>query len=945
MRDRYLFLSMTVLLLAACSREELDVDDPAALRAELEASVTRVSVAGPESPSPGKMAWTPGDRIAVHVGNAYVSAAVEASSGYVQGLSEAARNRRNHFAVYPFLGNGSNIDSGHFTEDDLNVILPASYDITDIVSGAEGNPGEDFSPVPMVAVNQAGTSLLRFRHVGGLLRVVCNNVSAGVRSIRVTVDGGITGSFAVSDPATDAPSITAAEATSANNSVVFTIAGGSGLVSETSGLVLNVPVPCGTYSDFVVGVYGTADASGDPLATVTVTGQSHTFSRSHAWQLPVSSLTVTYHLDDLSDVTTSYTGGLAPGTTPYIGTSFKSYKLLGDVPVRLPFHLEYSASGEDGTWSCSDPGCPNHVVGESCPPWILRVFSDSDFAGSVSGEYVRVVLDQQKTSPPDYSVVGSHAYYLYNATPPSGTRPFDLSTLNVATGETVQRSTANCYVVQAPGWYKFPLVYGNGVLNGQLNPDAYRAREGVGGPYRPDDGVDGLSDTYTYFDDYNTYGYLGSFKDHLGNNIHDSSNPARSSPYLAVHLGTDAFTPVLLWSDVEGAERDTPGLITNLGIIGSGEDACVVFNVPKEGIDQGNALIGVLVDGKIAWSWHIWVTDEDLTATKAGCNNYAFAPVNVGWCDAKTDVYAPRSCYVRAVQAESGLASNAALVTQNGKEIPYNGNSPYYQWGRKDPLGAWGSDDIDRKKYYTLESRYRQNFTYERSFPIERSIQTPSIFLRPYDDYKGWCQSCYHNAWDASNTGHLPVYDMTDGYWNDEPYTWLDDSSSDHALLHAPVTKTIYDPSPVGYKVPPLAAWEDFGDSGKMNWTEVNGETGVRYESSGLFFPSIGCRLSRYYDVSGAGGKAFYWSTALMDIGALALYADQATGTLSVLDTSVHDWEGYEFYPGEGESSLCSFSCGLPVRPVVDEASLYWGVSTGGINSRSYEFNDITKWR
>ena len=46
--------------------------------------------------------------------------------------------------------------------------------------------------------------------------------------------------------------------------------------------------------------------------------------------------------------------------------------------------------------------------------------------------------------------------------------PFDLSTYNPATGETLSgedRRSANCYVVNAPGWYKIPLYYGNSLNN------------------------------------------------------------------------------------------------------------------------------------------------------------------------------------------------------------------------------------------------------------------------------------------------------------------------------------------------------------------------------------------------------------------------------------------------------------------------------------------------
>ena len=48
----------------------------------------------------------------------------------------------------------------------------------------------------------------------------------------------------------------------------------------------------------------------------------------------------------------------------------------------------------------------------------------------------------------------------------------DLSLRDVK-GNTISRSTANCYVVNSPGWYKIPLVYGNAIKNGATNTVAY----------------------------------------------------------------------------------------------------------------------------------------------------------------------------------------------------------------------------------------------------------------------------------------------------------------------------------------------------------------------------------------------------------------------------------------------------------------------------------------
>ncbi|MBQ3381781.1 MAG: Ig-like domain-containing protein, partial [Bacteroidales bacterium] len=48
----------------------------------------------------------------------------------------------------------------------------------------------------------------------------------------------------------------------------------------------------------------------------------------------------------------------------------------------------------------------------------------------------------------------------------------DLSLMDIY-GNTVSRTTANCYVVSKPGFYKIPMVYGNAIKNGATNRGAY----------------------------------------------------------------------------------------------------------------------------------------------------------------------------------------------------------------------------------------------------------------------------------------------------------------------------------------------------------------------------------------------------------------------------------------------------------------------------------------
>ena len=57
----------------------------------------------------------------------------------------------------------------------------------------------------------------------------------------------------------------------------------------------------------------------------------------------------------------------------------------------------------------------------------------------------------------------------------------DLSTYNVLTKTTINKTTANCYIVNGVGYFKFPTVYGNGYKNGSVNYQAFKTTDASSG--------------------------------------------------------------------------------------------------------------------------------------------------------------------------------------------------------------------------------------------------------------------------------------------------------------------------------------------------------------------------------------------------------------------------------------------------------------------------------
>lgn len=167
----------------------------------------------------------------------------------------------------------------------------------------------------------------------------------------------------------------------------------------------------------------------------------------------------------------------------------------------------------------------------------------------------------------------------------------DLSLMDI-TGASINRSTANCYVIKTAGNYCFPLVYGNAIKNGEINAAAYTKVEGD---------------------------YSHDFVNHLDNIITD--------PYIANNAGC---TP----SSAELSMSDTDGIFNNITVAQDGGEFYIKFTVSSVPTTGANGVISVLdPDGIVMWSWHIWVWSDDLTPvtiTNSTGVDYDILPVNLG---------------------------------------------------------------------------------------------------------------------------------------------------------------------------------------------------------------------------------------------------------------------------------------------------------------------------
>lgn len=435
--------------------------------------------------------------------------------------------------------------------------------------------------------------------------------------------------------------------------------------------------------------------------------------------------------------------------------------------------------------------------------------------------------------------------------------PYDLVEMN-----DVAKESANCYIVNDHGYYKFPTYYGN--TYGKTGDDSYRYKGDMDTiPWTTHDFV--LKDFVKHDDRAVTDGKISGIKD-----------------------------AILLW-------QDSPDLVTDVKY--DDKTSWVSFRVPEETINQGNAVIAVRgSDNTILWSWHIWVTHRkwDNSSCYTMSNNnlnqfnkqFIITPCNLGYCEPHIGD-AERDILIRFVANGEQVGDNEIALTVSGAsqleedgkkkniikftqpEIAASdaGDNTYYQWGRKDPMlpGIHNDDtyntdkelDMVNKMFYsTPEYRFTSS---ESARSIGESIQYPNEFFmhkRPSKDsdtQNNYKRRHWHDGRNASY-GNRTIMN----YWNTQlttsGYANFIYGKEVQYYKQSPnnlyVIKTIYDPSPAGFKIPPIKAFADFFDTVELkkvgektvsegpNVTEstrFNGWT-ILIHGQDFYFPATGVR-------------------------------------------------------------------------------------------------------
>lgn len=345
-------------------------------------------------------------------------------------------------------------------------------------------------------------------------------------------------------------------------------------------------------------------------------------------------------------------------------------------------------------------------------------------------------------------------------------------------GNSISRSTANCYVVRKAGTYKFPLVFGNSLKNGDTNSAAYTKNSG--------------SDSHDFVD------YNGTVV---------------TSPYIETVSGTAASAQLSI--------ADTDGIFTDISIVDDSPCRYLQFKVDRVPGTGANGVLSIKdSSGVIMWSWHIWIWEDDLSpveiTNKTGFK-YNILPVNLAskWDDTeKTKI-----------------------------------KNWFYQWGRPNPMLCPSSykSTSDHASYGALSFAITGIAS-----DIQTGIKNPATFYK-YD-------SSYNYNWFKKNSGK--TYNLWDAACTS---TGNNDNN---------VVKTIYDPCPIGFKMPNGNVFTYFSTSNKVG-SFANGYKFKRYpdDTVGVFFPASGWRDTAGGELERVGSYGCVWcSSAYSKSNAYCLY-------------------------------------------------------------------------
>lgn len=307
---------------------------------------------------------------------------------------------------------------------------------------------------------------------------------------------------------------------------------------------------------------------------------------------------------------------------------------------------------------------------------------------------------------------------------------------------------------------------------------------------------------------------------------------------------------------------------------------------------EGNALIAAYnSEGKIVWSWHIWITNNDPgnISNAVVYSTYAWNEKQI-LTNIRVPGYAIMPCNLGALRYAPDLSNRETIFDTYGM---------LYQWGRKDPFppmkkeskGGWYNYDNEEARINVYDNEnehitmttsgfYEDNEDGElfrttlvsaigttKEQGLIYSIQNPVTFIaaanqRFYNDYNKYNNSLnYINRGDWLPEGDECLWGAEKRYEGMKMYKY---PYQERRLWdNYGSNKSIFDPCPSGWRVPPGDLWLGFTADGlnhSYDWNKINcfeedkntiiNQNGYTmylqqwHDGNSSFFPTQGSRLA-----------------------------------------------------------------------------------------------------
>lgn len=487
----------------------------------------------------------------------------------------------------------------------------------------------------------------------------------------------------------------------------------------------------------------------------------------------------------------------------------------GSQNVPIPWEVVGYSEDNGNTWTTNKPA------------WLRSLSKERGNGGDVQDQGTATLIPAQTID-----LLDARNKELQTASPlGTATAPYNLSN---KTGGAAVENTANCYVISAPGYYMLPLVYGNAIKDGAINSSAYATSSlpvtNVGTALNP-------------LVDHNAKSITDPWIEKTNGKANNGINIAQVTWADEKDLVTLSGSPIY---------RDASG------------NAFVKFEVKKENIKSGNAVISVKKGSTTLWSWHLWFAPKNaldkIAVTNKQGSTYEFTNEALGWKPTLwkgTPYQRPRTIKVKVKQTIGKKQEAVITITQLPGTTSRTGYTTQYQWGRKDAFPGksgqpaqgtinWNAGD---KMYMQTIIQNPQNY-YTAGYNKNGSLNAEAWFAKYYT---------FYNLWSMNQKDKV-----TENQANSEP-----------------VVKTIYDPCPVGFSVPANDAFTGFTQTGLNEGTknvDGTGDTQTYKNNFGhnfwtnskktetIFFPAVGFREAKdgnivsYYEKFGD-----YWTATPTD--------------------------------------------------------------------------------